>query len=66
MQVTVNGETLDLEAGLPLLSLLKQLGKPAAHVAVEHNGEILDRDGIATAVLREQDRLEIVHFVGGG
>jgi thiamine biosynthesis protein ThiS len=66
MHVMVNGETLDLEAGLSLRSLLERLGKPADYVAVEHNGEILDRDGIATAVLREQDRLEIVHFVGGG
>jgi len=66
MHVMVNGETLDLEAGLSLPSLLERLGKQVAHVAVEHNGEILDRDGIATAELREQDRLEIVHFVGGG
>jgi sulfur carrier protein len=66
MQVIINGETLELEAGLPLPALLERMGAPAAHVAVEHNGQVLDRDGFAAVVLREQDRLEVVRFVGGG
>jgi thiamine biosynthesis protein ThiS len=66
MHVTVNGESMHLEADLPLLGLLERLGKAPAHVAIEHNGEILDRAEMATTVLRENDRLEIVHFVGGG
>jgi thiamine biosynthesis protein ThiS len=66
MHVTINGETRELDPGLPLPLLLQRLGKPIEHVAVEHNGEILDRAQIATTVLRESDRLEIVHFVGGG
>jgi thiamine biosynthesis protein ThiS len=35
-------------------------------VAVEHNGEIVARAGWGEAVLGEGDRLEVVHFVGGG
>jgi thiamine biosynthesis protein ThiS len=66
MNVTVNGETLDLEADLPLLALLERLGKAPAHVAIERNGEIMDREEMPTAVLRDNDHLEIVHFVGGG
>jgi thiamine biosynthesis protein ThiS len=66
MNVTVNGETLEIEASLPLLRLLERLGKAPAHVAIERNGEIMDRDEMAAAVLRENDHLEIVHFVGGG
>ena len=66
MHVTVNGETLELEADLPLLRLLERLGKEPAHVAIERNGDIMDREQMATAVLCENDRLEIVHFVGGG
>lgn len=66
MRVTVNGETMEVEAGLPLLSLLERIGKQAAQVAVEHNGDILDRAQMTTVMLREHDRLEIVHFVGGG
>lgn len=66
MHVTVNGETLELEANLPLLRLLEHLGKAPAHVAIERNGDIMDREQMATTVLCENDRLEIVHFVGGG
>jgi thiamine biosynthesis protein ThiS len=66
MHVTVNGEPLELEADLPLLRLLERLGKAPAHVAIERNGEILDRADMATALLGENDCLEIVHFVGGG
>jgi thiamine biosynthesis protein ThiS len=66
MHVTINGETQELAPGLPLPLLLQRLGKQVEHVAVEHNGEILERAQIATTVLRESDRLEIVHFVGGG
>ena len=51
MQVTVNGEVWELEADLPLLRLLERLGKAPAHVAVERNGEIMDRADVTTAVL---------------
>ena len=66
MHVTVNGENLELAAGSSLLDLLEQVGKEPAHLAIEHNGEVLDQAGMARTVLREHDRLEIVHFVGGG
>ncbi len=66
MRVTVNGEPMELETDLPLVRLLECLGKSPAHVAIERNGEIMDRAEISTALLGENDRLEIVHFVGGG
>ena len=66
MHIIVNGEKLEVASGLNVLSLLEQIGKPAAHVAVEHNGEVIDRDGFSGVTLGENDKLEIVHFVGGG
>ncbi len=66
MNVIVNGQGLELEADLPLLRLLERLGRAPAHVAIERNGDIIEREQIAQTVLRENDRLEIVHFVGGG
>lgn len=66
MHIIVNGEKLEVASGLNLLALLDQIGKPVAHVAVEHNGEVIDRDGFARVILGENDQLEIVHFVGGG
>jgi thiamine biosynthesis protein ThiS len=66
MRIIVNGEKLEVASGLNLLTLLDHIGKPAAHVAVEHNGEVLDRDIFAQVTLGENDQLEVVHFVGGG
>jgi thiamine biosynthesis protein ThiS len=66
MQILVNGDSVEVASGLSLLALLERIGKPSAHVAVEYNGDILERDGFAAVTLRENDRLEIVHFVGGG
>ena len=66
MRIIVNGEKLEVSSGLNVLALLEQIGKPAAHVAVEHNGEVLDREGFAQVTLGENDKLEVVHFVGGG
>lgn len=66
MRIVVNGESVEVDPGVTLVALLEQMGKPANHVAIEHNGDILDRAGFAEVALRENDRLEIVHFVGGG
>ena len=43
-----------------------RLGIDPRRVAVEHNLTIVPKDRYATTLLREGDRLEIVHFVGGG
>jgi len=46
--------------------LLEMLGMKADRVAVELNREIVPRDRWASTYLTEGDRLEVVHFVGGG
>jgi sulfur carrier protein len=46
--------------------LIGELGLKDDRVAVEHNGEIVPRDGWAETSLNGGDRLEVVHFVGGG
>lgn len=51
---------------MPLLELLKQEGFQRERIAVELNGEILPKSQYDTTVIREEDRLEIVSFVGGG
>ncbi len=66
MQIPVNGRPREVEEGPPLPALLAALGAAAEHVAVERNGEILERAELAGVVLRAGDRLEIVRFVGGG
>jgi len=64
--VTVNGEPRELHAGASVADLLHTLGVRGERVAVEHNRAILPRERFSETMLRDGDRLEIVHFVGGG
>ncbi len=65
-RVIINGKAEDLPAGLTVAQLLERRGVHTTLVAVEHNGRILPRDEFASATIRASDKLEIVHFVGGG
>ncbi len=49
-----------------LTDLVSELGLKSDRVAVEHNGEIAPRISWSSTLLSQNDRLEIVHFVGGG
>jgi thiamine biosynthesis protein ThiS len=66
MNIQINGESQDFPSSLSLASLIDQLGMKADRVAVELNREIVPRDQWSQTTLKENDRLEIVHFVGGG
>jgi thiamine biosynthesis protein ThiS len=66
MKLILNGEDREFPAGLHLASLLEHLGMKADRVAVELNRDIVPRERWAATPLRDGDRLEIVHFVGGG
>ena len=62
----INGKRVELEAATPLLDYIERLGVDPRAVAVEHNGDIIERDQYASTVLREGDVVEIVRMVGGG
>ena len=66
MQITVNGDAIEVDAGLSLASLLDRIGKRSEHVAIECNGEVVESDDFTQVTLSPDDKLEIVHFVGGG
>jgi thiamine biosynthesis protein ThiS len=66
MKLIINGEDRSFENPLTLQGLVEQLGMKADRVAVELNRDIVPRDQWARTELVEGDRLEIVHFVGGG
>lgn len=69
MKLRINGEQQDFSgpAGpFTLAALVEILGMKADRVAVELNREIVPRDRWTETTLDEGDRLEIVHFVGGG
>ncbi len=66
MKVMVNGEPTELENATTLGKLLEQLKLKPELVVVELNLNILKREQVPQAVLKEGDQVEIVHFVGGG
>jgi thiamine biosynthesis protein ThiS len=64
--IEVNGEGRQVPEGASVADLLALIGLAAPKVAVERNLEIVPRSAWATTRLGEGDRLEIVHFIGGG
>ena len=66
MQVYVNGELKELGGTHSLSDLVAQLDLPVARIAIELNREVVRRNDWSSTMLREGDRIEIVHFVGGG
>ena len=62
----INGKRVELDAPTPLLAYLERIGLNPRVVAVEHNGEILDRDAFSSTTLGDGDKVEIVRMVGGG
>jgi thiamine biosynthesis protein ThiS len=66
MRIVLNGEEQQHAEGLSLAGLVEQLGMKPDRVAAELNREIVPRERWPQTTLRDGDRLEIVHFVGGG
>jgi thiamine biosynthesis protein ThiS len=64
--ITVNGEARDVATGDTVATLLRSIGLDTRKVAVERNEEIVPRSTYEAAALAPGDRLEIVHFIGGG
>jgi len=62
----VNGESRNVADQSTLNDLVDELSLAPARIAVELNGEVVRRNNWAETVLAEGDRLEVVHFVGGG
>jgi len=66
VEITLNGETRALDAPLSVKGLLESLGLDPAKIAVERNLEIVPRSTYDQVKVGSGDRLEIVHFIGGG
>ncbi len=69
MEFIINGQARKLDGlheGSTVADLVQALALAEGRVALEQNGEIVPRDGWAQKPVAAGDRLEIVHFVGGG
>lgn len=66
MRIHVNGEGKEVRDGLVLSELINLLELPPQRIAVELNRDVIRRADWSLTVLRDNDCVEIVHFVGGG
>lgn len=67
MKLLINGvDHFDLPDGLTVAALLARLELPEKKIAVERNLEIVSKSTFDKTMLYDGDRLEIIHFIGGG
>jgi thiazole synthase len=66
MQLRINGKNITVPDDATLLSVLTRLKLNPEEVAMELNGEIIQRDHFGTRKLREEDQVEVLYFMGGG
>ena len=66
MRVFVNGDEREFGSGISLGELITLLDLPASRIAIELNREVVRRSDWGGTMLSDDDRIEIVHFVGGG
>jgi thiamine biosynthesis protein ThiS len=66
LRIEVNGEPREVPDGASVAELMALLGLAAPKVAVERNLEIVPRSAWGSTQLAAGDRLEVVHFIGGG
>ena len=65
-KIQLNGSSYEINGGTNLTQLLDKLEISSKKVAIEVNGEIIEKNKYAELVLNEDDKVEIVHFIGGG
>ena len=66
IKIKINGKFSTIKESLSLLIFLKQLEIPLKKVAIELNQEIVDKKKLNNIILKKNDKIEIVHFIGGG
>lgn len=66
MQIEINGERRELEEQMTLMKLIERLSLAPERLAIELNHSVVRRADWPHTTLNDGDRIEIVHFVGGG
>jgi len=65
-KIQLNGDPFEINIGSNLSELLNKLKVEKNKVAIEVNGEIVHKDKYPNFILNKDDKVEIVHFIGGG
>ena len=66
IKIKINGKNISVEEYLKVSILVKKLNIPLNKVAIELNNKIIDKKKLKNITLKNKDKLEIVHFIGGG
>ena len=66
IKIRVNGKVKSISKDYKMSDLVKNLKIPIKKVAIELNQEIIDKKNINKINLKKDDKIEIVHFIGGG
>ena len=66
IKIIVNGKQMQITPKFSLKSLIIKLKMPLNKIAIELNKKIIDKNRISKIQLKKGDKIEIVHFIGGG
>ena len=65
-KIQLNGKNISIKSNFSLLDLLKKYKLINKKIAIEHNGIIISKVNYKKKYLKNDDKVEIVHFIGGG
>ena len=66
IKITVNGKQTIINSNFSLKNLVDKLQIPLNKIAIEYNKQIIDKKKLKKVILSKNDKVEIVHFIGGG
>ena len=66
VEITLNGERQEFAHASTIADLVDSLSMPERRLAVELNGSVIRKTAWKETKIEQDDRIEIVHFVGGG
>ena len=66
IKIKLNGKSKTINENSTLLNIIKNFKVPLKKVAIELNQEIVDKKKLKYINLKQNDKIEIVHFIGGG
>ena len=66
IKIKINGKFIKIQDKITLLNLVKKLKVPVKKVAIELNQEVINKKSLSRIKIKKNDKIEIVHFIGGG
>ena len=66
IKIKINGKFINIQNKITLFNLIKKLKVPIKKVAIELNQTIISKRSLGKIKIKQNDKIEIVHFIGGG